>query len=140
MWTLQPRMLMNGTSMSSPCACGGVARILSSLKAEGRPISPYVVRKALNNTAAQVHAVHEKALTIGGGLLQVDKTYEYLQKGKDLPPVNYKVEVTRGSNAGVTLRGVYLREAFDCHQASESGPLFVRMLITLTRWSPSKKA
>ncbi|KAG0562456.1 hypothetical protein M758_9G144800 [Ceratodon purpureus] len=118
-WTLQPRMLMNGTSMSSPCACGGVALILSSLKAEGRAISPHVVRKALENTAAQVHNVPEEALTIGRGLLQVDRTYEYLQKCKDLPPVHYKVEVSRGTNSGVTLRGVYLREAFDSRQASE---------------------
>lgn len=118
-WTLQPRMLMNGTSMSSPCACGGVALILSSLKAEGLAISPHVVRKALENTAAPVHSAPEDHLTIGRGLLQVDRTYEYLQKCKDLPPVYYKVEVVRGSNSGVTLRGVYLREAFDCRQASE---------------------
>ncbi|XP_024379679.1 tripeptidyl-peptidase 2 isoform X4 [Physcomitrium patens] len=118
-WTLQPRMLMNGTSMSSPCACGGIALVLSALKAEGRKISPHVVRKALENTAAPVHDVPEETLTIGRGLLQVDRAYKYLQTCEELPPVHYTVEVGRGPNTGVTFRGVYLREAYDCRQASE---------------------
>ncbi|KAK4384978.1 Tripeptidyl-peptidase 2 [Sesamum angolense] len=53
-WTLQHRMFMNGTSMSSPCACGGVALLVSAMKAEGVPVSPYSVREALENTSVPV--------------------------------------------------------------------------------------
>ncbi|KAM7499661.1 hypothetical protein LguiA_024075 [Lonicera macranthoides] len=93
-WTLQRRMLMNGTSMASPCACGGIALLVSAMKAEGIPVSPYSVRRALENTSIPVGSLPEDKLSTGQGLMQVDK----------LAP---------------TLRGIYLREASYCHQSSE---------------------
>ncbi|KAJ7534838.1 hypothetical protein O6H91_12G006200 [Diphasiastrum complanatum] len=118
-WTLQRRMLMNGTSMASPCACGGVALVLSALKAKGWPIDPHVVRKALENTAAPVSSNPEEALTTGRGLLQLTKAFEYLGRCKDRPLVSYSVQLNRTSNTGFNARGVYLRELHDCQQASE---------------------
>ncbi|CAM6096265.1 unnamed protein product [Calypogeia fissa] len=118
-WTLQGRMLMNGTSMASPCACGGVALVLSSLKAEGQVISPHVVRKALENTAAKVGEGPFEPLTTGRGLLQVDLAYEYLQKCKERPSILYKVELKRNGGPDAAVRGVYLRDVRDSRQASE---------------------
>ncbi|KAB1210686.1 Tripeptidyl-peptidase 2 [Morella rubra] len=118
-WTLQRRMLMNGTSMASPSACGGVALLISAMKAEGIPVSPYSVHKALENTAVPVGSLPEDKLTTGQGLMQVDKAYEYLQKSRDVPCVAYQVKINQSGKSTPICRGIYLREASACQQSTE---------------------
>ncbi|KAK9786061.1 hypothetical protein WJX73_002387 [Symbiochloris irregularis] len=92
-WTQQSRQLMNGTSMASPNACGGVALLLSGLQAAGLPTSPAKVRRALENTCAQVSTASDADLTYGCGLMQVDKAFEYAEahEGPGTPDVRYAI-------------------------------------------------
>ncbi|KAL2920688.1 Tripeptidyl-peptidase 2 [Bienertia sinuspersici] len=118
-WTLQCRMLMNGTSMSSPCACGGVALLISAMKAEGVHVSPYSVRKAIENTCVPIGSSPEDRLTTGMGLMQVDKAIEYIRQSCGIPSVWYDVKVNLSGKSTPTYRGIYLREASACQQAAE---------------------
>ncbi|XP_073032784.1 LOW QUALITY PROTEIN: tripeptidyl-peptidase 2 [Primulina eburnea] len=118
-WTLQSRMFMNGTSMSSPCACGGVALLISAMKAEGLPVSPYSVREALENTSVPVGGSPEDKLSAGQGLMQVDKAYDYIQKLLDVPSVWYQIKINQSGKSTPTSRGIYLREADSCQQSTE---------------------
>ncbi|KAJ0970189.1 hypothetical protein J5N97_023066 [Dioscorea zingiberensis] len=118
-WTLQQRMLMNGTSMSSPSACGGVALLVSGMKAEGIPVSSYTVRRALENTSSSVGDMPEDKLSTGHGLMQVDRALEYIRQSKNFPCVNYGVEVKPVGSSTPTTRGIYLRSAGACQQTSE---------------------
>ncbi|KAH6782852.1 tripeptidyl peptidase ii [Perilla frutescens var. hirtella] len=118
-WTLQRRMFMNGTSMSSPCACGGVALIVSAMKAEGIPVSPYSVREALENTSIPVGCSPEDKLSAGQGLMQVDRAYEYIQKSRDVPSVRYQIKINQSGKTRPTSRGVYLRKSDLCQQSTE---------------------
>ncbi|KAK3154839.1 hypothetical protein QOZ80_2BG0195730 [Eleusine coracana subsp. coracana] len=118
-WTLQSRMLMNGTSMASPSACGGVALLVSAMKAEGIPVSPYAVRKAIENTAASISDAPEEKLTTGHGLLQVDRAFKYAEQAKGLPLVSYRISITQVGKSIPKLRGIYLRGSNACHQTSE---------------------
>ncbi|KAK4796287.1 hypothetical protein SAY86_028613 [Trapa natans] len=118
-WTLQRRMLMNGTSMASPSACGGVALLVSALKAEGVTVSPYKVRTALENTCIPVGNLPEDKLSTGQGLMQVDKAFEYVMQCRDLPCVQYQVKVNPSGQSSLTCRGIYLREASTCKQSTE---------------------
>ncbi|XP_072983794.1 tripeptidyl-peptidase 2 isoform X2 [Typha latifolia] len=118
-WTLQRRMLMNGTSMASPSACGGVALLVSAMKAEGIPVSPYTVRRALENTASSIGDLLEDKLTTGQGLLLVDRAHEYVQKTRDFPSVCYRVSINQVGKSTPALRGIYLRGSNACLQSSE---------------------
>ncbi|KAK8710528.1 hypothetical protein V6N13_145848 [Hibiscus sabdariffa] len=118
-WTLQGRMLMNGTSMASPSACGGIALLISAMKAEGIPVSPYSIRKALENTSIPVGGLPQDKLTTGQGLMQVDLAYEYIQKSRHLSCVFYQIKVNRSGKSTPTSRGIYLREATACQQSTE---------------------
>ncbi|CAA7390916.1 unnamed protein product [Spirodela intermedia] len=118
-WTLQRRMLMNGTSMASPSACGGVALLISGMKAESIPVSPYSVRKALENTAISVGDRLEDILSAGRGLMQVDKAFESIIQSRNLPNVYYKLKINQVGKTTPISRGIYLRESRACQQSSE---------------------
>ncbi|CDF36771.1 unnamed protein product [Chondrus crispus] len=51
LWMLRKKMLMNGTSMSSPSAAGAVAVIVSFLKKNRLPYTSALIRRAIENTA-----------------------------------------------------------------------------------------
>ncbi|GIL53884.1 hypothetical protein Vafri_9378 [Volvox africanus] len=78
-WTQQRRQLMNGTSMSSPNACGGIALLLSGLLARGLVIAPHRIRRALENTALPLGGdAPDAVLTYGRGLIQIGAAWDYL--------------------------------------------------------------
>ena len=122
-WVLQRNMQMNGTSMSSPNACGNIALMLSGLKAEGIPYSPASVRRALENTAVEVPGI--EVFTLGRGLVQIDEAFEYARKfaGHADRDVRFEVRVPGRDNA----RGIYLREPFEADR-----PLETRVTVTPT--------
>lgn len=64
-YCLQTSQLMNGTSMSSPNACGAIALLLSAMKQEKIPITAARVIKAVQATGKDVSD------DLGVGFLQV---------------------------------------------------------------------
>ncbi|PRW39066.1 Tripeptidyl-peptidase 2 isoform A [Chlorella sorokiniana] len=112
-WTQQKRQLMNGTSMASPCACGGLALLVSALKGEGQAVTPARIRRAVENTCLPVaERSPDGVLTYGRGLLQVDSAYKYLRRSAELDvPADLRFEVTaRRSDGSSSRRGIYLRD------------------------------
>jgi tripeptidyl-peptidase-2 len=109
-WTLHNSQLMNGTSMSSPNACGNIALLLSSLKFQSISYTPSVVKRTIENTAIPMGP--HPPWTIGRGIIQVDKAYERFMEIKDLftNMVEFKISVTGLQGHQSKCRGIYLRE------------------------------
>jgi tripeptidyl-peptidase-2 len=106
-WTLQKSMLMNGTSMASPHACGCIALLLSACKAEGIPVSPPRIQRAVENSAKFMPNLN--CLQQGWGMVQVDKAFEHLvaTKGYESEDIHFQVYLEGRSGSP---RGVYLRQ------------------------------
>jgi tripeptidyl-peptidase-2 len=114
-YSLRCSQLMNGTSMSSPNACGGIGLVLSALKAEGVSYNPALIKLCVENTATPLPG--ENAFSNGCGVLQVDKAVEYVMDNvKTIPPSLLDVHFTVTTTG--KKRGVYLRESFDIKKSS----------------------
>ncbi|KAG0233916.1 subtilase family-domain-containing protein [Mortierella sp. GBAus27b] len=100
---------MNGTSMSSPNACGCISLILSGLKAENKFYTPYRVHRAVINASKDIQDQFHV------GFLQVNKTFDHILKYHDYEEqdVDYNIQIVERDNA----RGIYLREWEECTRA-----------------------
>ncbi|CAG9855173.1 unnamed protein product [Phyllotreta striolata] len=103
-FTLRYSQLMNGTSMASPHAAGVVCVLLSGLVQQKVPSSPYIVRRALENTAKFIEGVEVPAQ--GSGLIQVEKAYDYLINYNNEDDRDVRFQIHCGSSNS---KGIYLR-------------------------------
>jgi len=115
-WQLQRHQLMNGTSMSSPAAAGGLALILSGLKARGIKYTPHRIRHAIENTAREI--AHIEKLAIGHGLLQIERAFEHLVAHAHRPELDLFYRASLPSHGRA--RGIYLRDSNETNRAFET--------------------
>ncbi|KAH1023665.1 hypothetical protein HUJ04_012827 [Dendroctonus ponderosae] len=103
-FTLRYSQLMNGTSMASPSCAGAICLLLSGIIQENCYYSPYLVRRALMNTANFIAGVEIPAQ--GAGLIQVDKAFDYLIAYQSIRERNVRFQLQCGSSS---TKGIYLR-------------------------------
>ncbi len=115
-WTLRRNMLMNGTSMSSPNACGNIALLLSGLKDTKTAYSPNSVKRALENTARPIN--DSDVFAHGRGLIQTDAAYDYLIENAKANGERLRFTVDLPDRHGA--RGLYLRQPLETEKITET--------------------
>ena len=109
LWTLSPNQRMNGTSMSSPNACGCIALVLSGLMQEGIPFSfPRLKNALLASSKALAERIPDSFL--GAGLLQVDNLFENIKANSKIPCFDFFYCISVPELGG-DARGIYVRRA-----------------------------
>ncbi|EMR08359.1 hypothetical protein PNEG_03199 [Pneumocystis murina B123] len=102
-YVLSRSQLMNGTSMSSPSACGGISLILSALKAQKIKYTPPRIYKAIENASKNVCDI------MNVGFLQVEKSYDYFIQYINFLDQDFDFEIIV-NNSSFNGKGIYLRE------------------------------
>lgn len=114
-WYHRGTMMMNGTSMSSPNAAGGVALLISALKQNGLDFSSQCIKRAIMNSAEPIPG--EEPWGEGAGMLRVDRAWQYLYATNARSDRDVFYDVSLPELDGV--RGVYLREPAEVRGAAE---------------------
>lgn len=104
-YALNQTQLMNGTSMSSPNAAGGIALLISGAKNDGIAYSPGSLKRALERTAADVKDEFKV------GLLDIPAAYDDILVGDGVYEDTYFDIKVNGSK-----RGIIMREAMELSQ------------------------
>lgn len=123
---------MNGTSMSSPNACGCITLLLSAASANGwlSRSSPALVRRAVEQAAEPLMQVH--MLGQGHGLIQVQRAWQYLSSYVPTNYVNKRILESAQDKISYWLdvpfridvnserfsRGIYLRQSHESSVAN----------------------
>jgi len=90
--------------MASPHCAGVIALLISAAKARGFSYSPYSMKQALVNGAAPVET--SDAFSVGGGIIQVERSLEKLELLSKAPERDVRFQVTVG-----TQKGIYIRDS-----------------------------
>jgi tripeptidyl-peptidase-2 len=129
-WTLSHSQQMNGTSMSSPAACGLIALLVSGLKQSGIKYSPARIKATIEATARKVKVSAPTAL--GAGVLDIFAAFASLVESKDETALDlfYRVAVTNttvpSANNTLPARGIYIRDV----GLAAQGPLSYSVAVT----------
>lgn len=97
-FTIQNSQLMNGTSMASPNCCGCISLLLSGLKAEKRSYTPYLIKRAIQNSGKDIGD------SLSVKFIQVMDAWEYLSKVGNMPNFHLDYSISIDDNRGIYLR------------------------------------
>lgn len=114
-WTLNKSELMNGTSMSSPNACGCMALLQSAAKANSSSLSSARLRLAVENSAQLQSTELVDVLGQNHGLLQVENAWNHIVSNQHDSTVDIPLQVSVNSQR--FKRGIYLRHASEMKTA-----------------------
>lgn len=133
-WTLQSKQLMNGTSMSSPNACGCLALLVAALKRDGIPYSAERVKKAVEGTAALFEVRgRSDPLSQGSGMVQVPAAYARLVAASKDP---VQGECVRGRAADGGRKGVEFYVTTNPQQPHDTLYFFLNLLSVFFDFLP----
>ncbi|XP_008182784.3 tripeptidyl-peptidase 2 [Acyrthosiphon pisum] len=112
-YLLRGSQLMNGTSMSAPHVAGATAVLISGLKGKAIDTCPYLIKRAMENTASYNDKIDH--FSQGHGLLQVDKAFDYLTQyyTEQESYVKFMVSCSIQGHSVNGNKGIHIRNAIE---------------------------